>query len=255
MPRPRSSSGRGRRDDLDLMIALLGDPAMTEHLGGPETPEALRKRLDRYLAMTPAEGRMFVISVGPRPPAGGLGGLLAARVGVAGDRLERAARVPGPRRRDARDRAVPGPRRRPRSPSCRDDPRLPVGRQRAVERALPDAGLRAASPRRRGSGSGAAGGGASAASCDLAVPALERDPLATDEAARRSRGARANRPTRWSNGSAEARRTPARCHPAPRPRTSRPFGHEVEGRRHVRDEARVPESTRTGRADRDRSGR
>ena len=26
-------------DDLDLMIALLGDPAMTEHLGGPETPE------------------------------------------------------------------------------------------------------------------------------------------------------------------------------------------------------------------------
>jgi len=23
-------------DDLDLMIALLGDPAMTEHLGGPE---------------------------------------------------------------------------------------------------------------------------------------------------------------------------------------------------------------------------
>ncbi len=61
-------------DDLDLMIALLGDPAMTEHLGGPETPEALRKRLDRYLAMTPAEGRMFVIGVGPdRQPAGSVG--------------------------------------------------------------------------------------------------------------------------------------------------------------------------------------
>ena len=27
-------------DDLDLMTRLLGDPAMTEHLGGPETPEA-----------------------------------------------------------------------------------------------------------------------------------------------------------------------------------------------------------------------
>ena len=26
-------------DDLDLMTALLGDPAMTEHLGGPESPE------------------------------------------------------------------------------------------------------------------------------------------------------------------------------------------------------------------------
>ncbi len=61
-------------DDLDLMIALLGDPAMTEHLGGPETPEQLRRRLDRYLAMTPAEGRMFVISVGPdRQPVGSVG--------------------------------------------------------------------------------------------------------------------------------------------------------------------------------------
>ncbi len=61
-------------DDLDLMVALLGDPAMTEYLGGPETPEALRKRLDRYLAMTPAEGRMFVIAVGPRrQPAGSVG--------------------------------------------------------------------------------------------------------------------------------------------------------------------------------------
>ena len=61
-------------DDLDLMIALLGDPAMTEHLGGPETPEALRKRLDRYLSMGPSDGRMFVIGVGPdRQPAGSVG--------------------------------------------------------------------------------------------------------------------------------------------------------------------------------------
>ncbi len=61
-------------DDLDLMVALLGDPAMTEYLGGPETPEALRRRLDRYLAMTPAEGRMFVITVGSRrQPAGSVG--------------------------------------------------------------------------------------------------------------------------------------------------------------------------------------
>ena len=61
-------------DDLDLMIALLGDPAMTEHLGGPETPEALRKRLDRYLSMRPSDGRMFVIAVGPdRQPAGSVG--------------------------------------------------------------------------------------------------------------------------------------------------------------------------------------
>ena len=60
--------------DLDLMTALLGDPAMTEHLGGPESPEVLRKRLDKYLAMTPADGRMFVINVGSeREPAGSVG--------------------------------------------------------------------------------------------------------------------------------------------------------------------------------------
>jgi RimJ/RimL family protein N-acetyltransferase len=61
-------------EDLDLMTRLLGDPAMTEHLGGPETPEQLQKRLDRYLAMTPADGRMFVITIGPEHvPAGSVG--------------------------------------------------------------------------------------------------------------------------------------------------------------------------------------
>jgi RimJ/RimL family protein N-acetyltransferase len=61
-------------DDLELMTALLGDPAMTDHLGGPESPEQLRRRLDRYLAMTPADGRMFVITIGPaREPAGSVG--------------------------------------------------------------------------------------------------------------------------------------------------------------------------------------
>ena len=51
-------------DDLGLMTALLGDPAMTEHLGGPESPETIRRRLGKYVAMTPADGRMFVITVG-----------------------------------------------------------------------------------------------------------------------------------------------------------------------------------------------
>ena len=61
-------------DDLDLMTALLGDPAMTEHLGGPESPEQLRRRLDKYLAMTPADGRMFVITLGAaREPVGSVG--------------------------------------------------------------------------------------------------------------------------------------------------------------------------------------
>ena len=34
--------------DLPLLEGLLGDPVMTEHLGGPETPEKLRERQARY---------------------------------------------------------------------------------------------------------------------------------------------------------------------------------------------------------------
>jgi RimJ/RimL family protein N-acetyltransferase len=35
--------------DLPLLEQLLGDPAMTEHLGGPESPEKLAERLERYV--------------------------------------------------------------------------------------------------------------------------------------------------------------------------------------------------------------
>lgn len=34
--------------DLPLLTALLGDPAMMEHLGGPETPEQIADRQARY---------------------------------------------------------------------------------------------------------------------------------------------------------------------------------------------------------------
>jgi RimJ/RimL family protein N-acetyltransferase len=46
------------------MTRLLGDPAMTAYLGGPESPEQLQSRLDRYLAMMPDDGRVFVITAG-----------------------------------------------------------------------------------------------------------------------------------------------------------------------------------------------
>ena len=36
-------------DDLPLLQRLLGDPAMTEHLGGPESPEKIEERHGRYL--------------------------------------------------------------------------------------------------------------------------------------------------------------------------------------------------------------
>jgi RimJ/RimL family protein N-acetyltransferase len=36
--------------DVDLLTRLLGDPAMTEHLGGPESPEQIAARQLRYEA-------------------------------------------------------------------------------------------------------------------------------------------------------------------------------------------------------------
>jgi RimJ/RimL family protein N-acetyltransferase len=62
-------------DDAWLMKRLLGDPAMTEHLGGPESPEQLDRRLHRYVEEFGGEhGRMFVIEVGrERRVAGSIG--------------------------------------------------------------------------------------------------------------------------------------------------------------------------------------
>jgi RimJ/RimL family protein N-acetyltransferase len=45
-------------DDLPLLDQLLGDPAMTEHLGGPESHERIVERQARYLK---AESGLFKI--------------------------------------------------------------------------------------------------------------------------------------------------------------------------------------------------
>jgi RimJ/RimL family protein N-acetyltransferase len=47
-------------DDVPLLQRLMGDPHMTEHLGGPESPEKLRERQARYERLDGA-GRMFKI--------------------------------------------------------------------------------------------------------------------------------------------------------------------------------------------------
>ncbi|MBA3826708.1 MAG: GNAT family N-acetyltransferase [Ktedonobacterales bacterium] len=48
--------------DLALLQQLLGDPAMTEHLGGPESAEQLLKRQARYEHLAEAgHNRMFKI--------------------------------------------------------------------------------------------------------------------------------------------------------------------------------------------------
>ena len=61
--------------DEPLLQKLLGDPKMTEHLGGPETPEQIAQRHQRYLNLvdTPTD-RMYVILAGPdSEPAGSVG--------------------------------------------------------------------------------------------------------------------------------------------------------------------------------------
>jgi RimJ/RimL family protein N-acetyltransferase len=56
--------------DLPLLERLMGDPVMTEHLGGPETPEKIRRRHERY-CLSGDSARMFVIVVGREQVAAG----------------------------------------------------------------------------------------------------------------------------------------------------------------------------------------
>ena len=58
--------------DLPLLERLMGDPAMTEHLGGPETLEKIRERHERY-CQSSASGKypMFVIALGMEKIAAG----------------------------------------------------------------------------------------------------------------------------------------------------------------------------------------
>jgi RimJ/RimL family protein N-acetyltransferase len=49
-------------NDLPLLEKLLGDPEMTRHIGGPETPEKLTERQARYeRTPEPGAGRQFRI--------------------------------------------------------------------------------------------------------------------------------------------------------------------------------------------------
>jgi RimJ/RimL family protein N-acetyltransferase len=55
-------------EDLPLLEKLMGDPAMTEHLGGPESPEKIRDRQRRY---EPPDSGMFKIVDGTTGEAAG----------------------------------------------------------------------------------------------------------------------------------------------------------------------------------------
>ena len=57
--------------DRSLLEKLTGDPAMMEHLGGPESPEKIAERQARY---EPADSGMFkIVDVASGEPAGSVG--------------------------------------------------------------------------------------------------------------------------------------------------------------------------------------
>ena len=57
--------------DLALLQALVGDPAMMEHLGGPESPEAVAERQARYVA--PGSGSYRVVDAATGDGVGWVG--------------------------------------------------------------------------------------------------------------------------------------------------------------------------------------
>ena len=72
MDRPEEVALRGWTDaDLPLLRGLLGDPAMTTYLGGPESEEKLLSRHQRYLDIAATTGRVFVITAGAEGTAVG----------------------------------------------------------------------------------------------------------------------------------------------------------------------------------------
>ena len=57
--------------DLPLLVRLLGDPVETRHIGGPESPEQLQSRHQRYLSFGPPLGEVFAVVTGPARTAAG----------------------------------------------------------------------------------------------------------------------------------------------------------------------------------------
>jgi RimJ/RimL family protein N-acetyltransferase len=59
--------------DLPLLERLLGDPQMTEHLGGPESPEKLRERQVRYERAENGDRMFKIVDVGSGAGVGSVG--------------------------------------------------------------------------------------------------------------------------------------------------------------------------------------
>ena len=51
----------------------MGDPRMTEHLGGPESPDKLRERQDRYERLTDGDAMYKIVELASGAGVGSLG--------------------------------------------------------------------------------------------------------------------------------------------------------------------------------------
>jgi RimJ/RimL family protein N-acetyltransferase len=60
-------------DDLQLLERLMGDPRMTEHLGGPETPDKLRERQARYERLEGGDRMFKIVEVASGAGTGAVG--------------------------------------------------------------------------------------------------------------------------------------------------------------------------------------
>jgi RimJ/RimL family protein N-acetyltransferase len=59
--------------DLPLLERLMGDPVMTEHLGGPESPEKLRERQGRYERLEGGDRMFKIVDVASGAGVGSVG--------------------------------------------------------------------------------------------------------------------------------------------------------------------------------------
>ncbi len=60
-------------DDLPLLQKLLGDPGMMAHLGGPESPEQIARRHQRYLQLPETDHMFKIVSSSTSESLGSIG--------------------------------------------------------------------------------------------------------------------------------------------------------------------------------------
>jgi hypothetical protein len=132
--------------DLPLLRQTMGDPAMTEHLGGPESAEQLAGRHERYLALAGSgKGHMLVIEIPTASaPVGSVGyweragpDELVWEIGWAVIPAYQGQSIATRATRRSHQAGAGGEEASVRA--C-----LSIGRQPTVERDLPQAGLHAA---------------------------------------------------------------------------------------------------------------